>query len=289
MHSARSIALATFVFGCTPIELPPAPIDATTVDATGDAWARPPRTYDAGTTFYRPCGAPGGCEPGASCDSEFPTPRCTRRCTADADCPENGVCQTGSCYARCVSGGAWCDEDQLCTGTACVASCTARSDMPSLTCTMGQCASNYCTTATGGNGAVGAPCTAFGDCASLHCQTEASGWPGGMCVRLARMIALDAYLAPGRMPSGRCLDAEALGTNGTATEGDLALCLPRCLTESDCRDGYRCDRLGAALAPVHDDGYCVPWGCAATDPPCDAPRVCRAYAAAGNLACMRGP
>jgi hypothetical protein len=283
----RRALIAVLVLGCAPASVPP-PSDAS-IEAGTDAWARPPRTYDAGTTFYRPCSAPGGCDPGASCDAEFPVPRCTRRCTSDGDCPENGACVTGSCYRRCTSGGAWCDADQLCSGAACIASCTARTDVPSLACMVGQCPSNYCTNATGGAGAVGAPCTTLADCASLRCETEASGWPGGMCVRLARMIAIDSYLAPGPMPSGRCLDSEALGTDGNATEGDAAFCLPRCTSETDCRDGYRCDRLGAALAPVHDDGFCVRWGCTMEDPPCDPPHVCRAYDAAGHLACMRGP
>lgn len=289
MRIVARVALFGWVcVGCAPGG-PSIAADAALDAAALDAPARPPRTYDGGVTTYHQCTSAAECPDGVVCNADFPRGACTPRCTTDADCPEAGACRVGVCYASCTSGGAWCRDDEVCIDGACFASCTARTDMPELACRVGACLSNFCTSAAPGPGADGAPCTSYHECASLHCLVEASGWPRGMCVRVVRMPGVEAFAAPGPMPSDRCPDALAVGVAqfDRVTEGEGAYCLPRCVVDDDCRDGYRCERHGSWGAPVHDDGVCVPWPCGPSFPDCVSPRVCFPYGTHSATACGR--
>jgi hypothetical protein len=280
MRGLLGVTLA--LTACAPLAPPLAVDGGPGPDAPTDAVVRPPRT-DAGSTVYAPCAAAEDCPPGFFCDTEFPAGQCSLPCMADDECPEEGRCFFGSCYRGCRrGGGSWCRHDQLCLPTegVCFASCTSRLDMPELACSGGlTCVDNHCTTSRGGAGAIGAACTTLADCATRRCIRAEEGFPDGMCVRLTRMVAIDEWLAPGPMPVERCPDGTVVGLGPTdhASEGENALCLPRCVTDGDCRDGYYCERRGVWSAPVHDDGYCSPWRCDGTPltvPPCAAPNAC---------------
>lgn len=291
----RAWGLALLLCGCSP-SVPPLPSDAGTIaDAPGDGGTRPPRT-DGGTTVYTRCASATDCAPGFLCDLQFPGGQCTLPCVSDAECPEDGRCLGGGCFRRCrAGGGAWCRDDQLCMGTSavCVASCSVRPELPALRCASGlACLDNYCSRLLGGPGALGAPCASAEECSTRRCLGLSASFPEGMCARLVRMVSIEAWLAPGPMPVGRCPDGSVvgLGPGDTATEGDDAYCLPRCVSDDECRDGYYCERHGTAGAPLHDDGFCTPWLCPAFGiiPDCPAPNVC-VRDAAGLSACRRPP
>jgi hypothetical protein len=87
-----------------------------------------------------------------------------------------------------------------------------------------------------------------------------------MCIGLARQPPDAAYLASGAFPQGRCVDGQALvPADGvlaaliapSAAEGAAAMCVPRCVQDTDCRPGSYCERRGLRDAPIHDDGGCM--------------------------------
>lgn len=280
MTRALALPLTLALLGSACAPSPGARDASTNADAPVDAPLRPLRS-DAGTTIYTTCASPADCPTGFVCDRQYPFGLCTLGCTSHADCPEAGRCIDAQCVPTCrPGGGEWCREDQLCDPVirACVVSCSQRADLPELGCTIGACLSNDCRTTLPGPGPLGAACTADADCASLRCALSTEGFLDGMCVMATRMLGADAWLDDGPMPAGRCPEGSAVGSSWLANSiaaGELALCLPRCVADGDCRDGYYCERRGAWDAPLHTDGYCAPWPCALRYVPrCEPPHVC---------------
>lgn len=259
---------------------------ATAADAPPDSPSRPPRAdAGSGTTIYTTCDSDADCVAGDHCDREYPSGMCTRFCFDGSPCPEAGLCDGNVCRPTCsLVGGAACRWDQLCLNYGgatvlggCAPSCSSRAELPELGCPVGACVNNVCTTAPVGPRPIGAGCGNDDDCATRRCEAS---WPGGTCVALSRMPPPEAWLAEGPMPVARCPDGSVVGSpwvGDPGAEGGAGLCLARCATRVDCRDGYYCERRGSFEAPIHSDGYCAPWFCRlAFVPPCEASRACRA-------------
>ncbi|WP_437950282.1 DUF4215 domain-containing protein [Sorangium sp. So ce296] len=90
-------------------------------------------------------------------------------------------------------------------------------------------------TGTGGGGGTpvnyGAACTYDAACDGEYCIRETDwGWPSGACAGLCDPIV------------GACDDG------GVCVDfGDLGLCIRRCTTTDECRDGYTCSDIGGEI------------------------------------------
>lgn len=273
--------------------------DAATTDAMNDAPARPPRAVvDAGMGPQRACSGPGDCESDEICDHDFPHGLCTHRCSDDTQCATGTLCEGGLCFARCDPGANQCRQDAFCydlsigiieARAVCYPSCSPRADATDQRCDVAACVASFCASTHYGPRAVGDPCSTASDCATNQCGSERAGYPGGMCYRLMRLPPFAAWLDPGPMPHGGCPDDEVV--TGSGTEGDAAVCMPRCIADADCRDGYRCDHTGGVWGgAVHDDGACVSWICGTSHSSCPADRTCAIFEATqSRAACFRVP
>jgi hypothetical protein len=260
-----------------------------------DAPSRPPRgELDAGgsPSVYTPCLTQDEC-PGTFCNLDYPQGICTPHCSSHAECPENGFCEGGLCRPRCQGGANECRNDMFCDAQrgVCYPSCSARPDATVQRCpTFGdECQSSSCASwRTPPPVALGLPCTSGAQCANRECLLAAGGWPRGTCTQYMRAPGAVAWLAEGPLPSGGCLDAFAV-VPLDGSEGDLAACVPRCMIDDDCRDGYRCDHHVLFDGPEHTDGACVPWWCAGPFVvPCSPDRTCMPFSGTLN-ACFRSP
>jgi hypothetical protein len=176
---------------------------------------------------------------------------------------------------------------------ACFGSCSARRDADAQRCRFpgDSCQASWCESTHIFFGAeIGEACAGGPQCAWRACLgNDDYGWPGGMCVQLMRAPGADAWLAPGPLPSGGCLDQYAV-VPLTGSEGDLAACVPRCTTDGDCRSGYRCERHVLFDGPEHTDGACVPWWCGnPLDRACPADHACTTFSTDSLRACFRPP
>jgi hypothetical protein len=287
---ACALASALLALGCA---TEPAPVDAAVADsAVIDSQVRPPRDpIDAGgPTVFAPCRNDDDCG-GMFCNLDYPRGICAPSCATDADCPEYGACLDHYCRPRCEPGANQCRDDMFCDpdDAVCEASCSARPDADAQRCpTIGdECRASYCARAeTFVAGAIGAPCMAARDCTNIGCVPALNGWPGGMCGQIMRAPGLASWLTEGPVPSGGCLDAYAVVPLAGA-EGDIAACVPRCLVDGDCRDGYRCDHRVVFEGIEHTDGACVPWSCGSPfDRPCGPDRACVSFSGVQS-ACFR--
>ncbi len=138
-------------------------------------------------------------------------------CDATHACPDGHECSgktSGHCLV-CANGGTTCRNDYDCYD-------------------LDQNNSLECWPAAKGSGAVGSPCTRIRDCdGGVHgtCLFEDKGsFPGGMCVH----NCTDGTACP----SGTaCINLTANAPAGTQT---VKVCLPRCSSSSQCRQGYSC-------------------------------------------------
>lgn len=131
-------------------------------------------------------GRPMDCVPAISEGNPSVVINPPNRCVSDAECPNNGICQAGSCeLAHACGENADCDPQQTCVSGRCV----------------------Y----TGGAG-----CTSSGDCAGLVCQQ-------GRCIACTTQAQCDA--AHTCAPDGRCVSTSGSGGNqGPPSDaGDIAL------------------------------------------------------------------
>jgi hypothetical protein len=97
------------------------------------------------------------------------------------------------------------------------------------------------------------------------------GYVGGMCVSYARAPDRSAFVGGGPLPTSNCPTGSVIvpPVNG---RGDMALCLPECHRDGDCRPGYACSMTDGIN--TYSDGYCAPIDCADGVHDCPAPSVC---------------
>ncbi len=161
----------------------------------------------------QPCAESSECIGGTCLTSEeYPEGYCTQGCAEG--CAEGSVCTAGDyCAPVCVL------DDQCRAGYACA-------QTPS-----GQRA---CVPPTGVSD--GSACAASGDCQSGTCIEE---WPDGYCTT----VGCDTYEDCARQgDNNRCLQLPDQDN----------LCVRICERNSDCREGYVCERLNVR------QGFCAP-------------------------------
>jgi hypothetical protein len=103
-----------------------------------------------------------------------------------------------------------------------------------------------------------------------------TGWNGGTCT--ARCILPEGYNSSTFwpemvLPQANCPAGAICYPNGSLARGDLGICLPACMADSDCRadEGYICRKtatVGTAAMPVtrrFSNGVCLPRNCLATN------------------------
>lgn len=76
----------------------------------------------------------------------------------------------------------------------------------------------------------GAPCMQNADCASGFCLTDEQGFPGGLCTVFDCASRQDCY---------------GVGTACLRGQFNGNLCVPLCVADADCREGYECRGTGS--------------------------------------------
>jgi hypothetical protein len=112
-----------------------------------------------------------------------------------------------------------------------------------------------------------------------------TGFLDGYCVSYAPMPSAQAFANARGMslPTSTCPPGSVVLPDSTTTAGAATRCLKACVSDRDCRSGYRCDRRGTA-AEDFSNGACVPIDCAAPGAVCPSGASClRAEADAGAL------
>lgn len=133
------------------------------------------------------------------------------------------------------------------------------------------CSDGVCKLKSGGEPArLGGACTTGGDCAAgLGCETDAFGFPGGLC---------SADCGSGCPAGSTCADLRS-------TSARASLCAVTCAGDAACRSGYVCcSTLGKVCLPP---GLCPPDGLAASATlggGCTAGADC-----SGDERCLQGP
>ena len=179
---------------------------------------------------------------------------CVPVCT-DASCENGTVChrEAGRCRGACASAP---------TGRTVGQTCEPRTRM-------GANPTNFCQSDL---------CQADWAADSLGNRVY-TGWNGGMCT--ARCILPQGYNpstfwdedtdgGPRLLPRANCPMSSICAPNGSFAEGDLGICLPECMSNTDCResDGYYCRKtfqLSATNTQRYANGYCVPRNCLSTE------------------------
>ncbi len=93
----------------------------------------------------------------------------------------------------------------------------------------------------------GAACTQNADCASGFCLTDEQGFPGGLCTVFDCSSRQDCF---------------GVGTACLRGQFNGNLCVPLCVADADCREGYECRGTGTG-------SYCYPsFANASLDPVC---------------------
>lgn len=242
------------------------------------------------------------------CDLTYPGGMCRRiRCTNDNQCGPLGVCSDrDGCIPRCTRQsdtctqyGAMCLAFQLpfLGNGGCFPACNAsaprtdggaadggpRACLRDLTCDpyVGDCVSRV----TSAGRENGEPCTSDGDCRSSICipefdtriETRATGFLDGYCVSHAPLPADRVFAAQRGMnlPTSTCPPGTVVLPSAEAAPGSAARCFKACTSDSMCRAGYRCDRIGGGTA-MFANGGCVPIDCAAAGASCPSGTECRA-------------
>lgn len=251
------------------------------------------------------------------CDVTYPGGMCRRvRCTDTSQCGALGVCSLrDGCVPRCTrqsdtctqyaavclafqipflgSGGCFpaCDPRAARSDGGGAADGGARGCLNDLVCDpfAGRCVARP-STAGAENGS---PCTGDGDCRSSICipETDAridvrpTGFLAGYCVSHAPLPAESVFGARRGMtlPTSTCPDGTVVLPDPDAAPGSATRCFKACTSNSMCREGYRCDRMGGGTA-MFANGGCVPIDCAAAGASCPAGTQCqRADVDAGAL------
>ncbi len=94
----------------------------------------------------------------------------------------------------------------------------------------------------------GAPCLQGSDCASGFCLTDEQGFPGGLCTVFDCTSRQDCF---------------GVGTACLRGQFNGNLCVPLCVADSDCREGYECRGTGTgsfcypAFANLNLDPVCA--------------------------------
>jgi hypothetical protein len=227
-------------------------------------------------TVGAPCATDDDCMGDAACipPTTFPGGYCAIDCTSTGECPEGSEClqvdrTTSLCLDTCDPGASarQCRPGYGCaptmTGTAvCLPGCTDDSD-----CSGG----TRCDPSGGLAGSCFDPSAAIGDACvdesqcpmGAFCLAESfAGWPDGMCI----VFGCDPTTGAGCPSGGTCIQGRRGG-----------LCVGACMTDGDCRRGYRC----ADNAAASGGRYCAPV-LAARDlgQPCSGGR--------GSVACAGG-
>lgn len=91
--------------------------------------------------------------------------------------------------------------------------------------------------AAGCGSAVSDPCTTQADCGGQVCLNNKNWTPGGYCTQPCTIG--DASSCPGGTVCVRDIIAK-----------DQSACLRSCVSASDCRGGYRCERANESPNPV---------------------------------------
>jgi hypothetical protein len=94
---------------------------------------------------------------------------------------------------------------------------------------------------------VGQQCMHSSDCLSNNCNHITDGFPGGYCVQDCGM---------GRYGPQPC----PMGTSCTILNADSPTCYLDCMSDTDCRMGYICLDIGAALTQTGGTKVCYPMG-----------------------------
>jgi hypothetical protein len=105
---------------------------------------------------------------------------------------------------------------------------------------------------------VGEQCMHSSDCVSNNCNHDTDGFPGGYCV---------ADCGQGRYGPQPC----PTGTSCTVLNADSPTCYKSCSADTDCRMGYSCLDIGAALTQTGGSKICWPMG---LPPNCNANADC---------------
>jgi hypothetical protein len=237
--------------------------------------------WDGSVGLFGPCTADHQCQyaPGAQCLTTYPGGLCSVRCDPDGqDCGLSGDCIENVCLPacartnNCLAIGGMCAQDTYCAPSCGVGAppCSAGTvcDPYSVACTTPP------TTAGADNGA---PCTSEDQCRGSCVSEEATdvlpagGYLGGMCVSNARAPDRGAFVDGGPLPRSNCPPGSVIAPPINAS-GDLALCLPECHEDGDCRPGYACWKTDGTN--TYSDGYCAPINCADGVHQCPAPSAC---------------
>ncbi len=148
--------------------------------------------------------------------------------------------------------------------------------------TLGQtCVANNDTTAT--------PATT---CRSSLCSPQVvpdsqghpyqTGFNGGSCY--TRCILPQGYNSSNiwpmqTLPQSNCPDSAVCWINSTMAEGDIGICLPSCMSNSDCRasEGYECRKQFKVGTHTYtfDNGICTRIDCSVTGHACPTGYMCR--------------
>jgi hypothetical protein len=260
-------------------------LDASDVTSDTPTDTRNDAPADAGNLF-RACTTNADCGAGLRCNNLFPGGLCTRSCTNDRAC-NGGVCDMNlGCLPSCTPhGGLECDQygsacypyDAEGTQFVCIPSCFPTGTTPPasytnmcITGTMCDPQTELCTATTSMGAPVGDPCTANGDCASGRCIQEvdemtgmATGFLGGQCYGVGRLPDGAAYMGT-TLPQSNCPpNSVAIPFENTDAEGDPAICLRSCMTDTDCgRAGYFCEHFQNMMGmPAFTNGICNPIDC----------------------------
>lgn len=133
----------------------------------------------------------------------------------------------------------------------------------------------------------GEPCSFDEDCRSQLCVERAddmgnpTGYVDGMCVAYCILPGgwnTNTIYAGTALPAAGCAgDAVCFPASFQhASEGDLGVCLPACVDDADCREGYQCVRAfptASGSTASFDNGICQPTDCARA--PCPSGYGCR--------------
>lgn len=191
-------------------------------------------------------------------------------CASDADCRDtippcaDAACVGGTCFARPVdtrcAAGERCDATRGCVG----ADTDAGGLLDAAASDGGDAGSSDAAATDAGpdapadafvpadaRGALGEPCTTDADCAPLggggtspRCLLTISGttFDGGYCSSTCSSVGMSCGT------NGECV----LVGGGSFTP----MCFQRCMSGSECRAGYRCERIGI----LSSDSVCAPPG-----------------------------
>jgi hypothetical protein len=254
----------------------------TAVDVPADTGPRP---------IFSPCTSRAQCGTGRLCSTiteGYPGGSCTRACTMDAECGDEGLCwPVGSgrrCIPRCQTSED-CREGYACLGisgredSACFPHCTADAQCAPMACNQWsrECGRPVDTTRAEN----GAPCNTALECRSERCTREVNsegnptGSLGGICYSLCTVLENSEYVGA-NIPRANCPMGSVCPRDSSTMPGGVGLCRVECTTNDNCRPGFICvhPARSAGDPTPYVNGYCAAMNCRYMTQTCPAFATC---------------